>query len=163
MQHRSNSAQFARGERCKATWRQTQSVKTCCCIQGFKKKQKHNRGFKDMFRKALNLIQADMQCKEAGKEGRGGRTGRCRETSNWPHCGFFQTLDITLQYHFDTACLWKWNHDKSVTVKRNPKEVALQLCSGQSLSEEAAVQRFYGTTGWREMKEEIKRRSNHVG
>lgn len=100
----------------------------------------------------------------AKKQGGGGRW--CRKTSNWPLCGFFQTLAITLQYLFDTVCLWKWNHDKSVAVKRNPKEVALLLCAGQSLSEEAAIQRFTGQQDGedeRETKEEIKRRSNHVG
>lgn len=40
-----------------------------------------------------------------------------------------------------------------MTVKRNPKEAALLLCAGQSLSEEAAIQRFVQDDGTERTKE----------
>lgn len=45
---------------------------------------------------ALSRIQNNMQCK--GAEHRLGEGGWWRRTSNWPHCGFSQTLYIIAQF-----------------------------------------------------------------
>lgn len=44
----------------------------------------------------LSQIQNDMQCK--GAERRLGKGGWWRKTSNWPRCGFSQTLYIIAQF-----------------------------------------------------------------
>lgn len=48
----------------------------------------------------------------------------------FPTTVYYNTVSL------NTVCLWKWNQDKSVTEKRNPKEVTLSF--GHLLCEEAA-------------------------
>lgn len=123
-------------ERCIATWRLTNAVKTSWSVQCLKKwhintkltvesnvwevfffyKQGNRQRHSNWFRHA----------KQRSREG--GMRKRVMEedfklTPLWifPNTVYYNTVSL------NTVCLWKWNQDKSVTEKRNPKEVTLSF------------------------------------
>lgn len=130
-------------ERCIATWRQTKAVRIWWSVQCLKNWQRNTKLTVERVvfflqtrqqAEALKLIQNDMQCKGAGREGLGERVMKedFKLTPLWifPNTVYYNTVSL------NTVCLWKWNQDKSVTEKRNPKEVTLSF--GHLLCEETA-------------------------